>query len=284
MNYVEQLKQRYQETGNIVCVGMDPVIEKIPLTTAKTEPAKAIERFYTDMIYAFTAENTIPACVKPNIAFFEQYDVEGIIALKNIIKRCKEAKIPILLDAKRGDIGKTSKAYAKAIFDVLKVDAVTVAPYMGSDSVNPFIEYCEKGKGVYVLVRTSNKGAVDLQDLKVEGIPIYMKTAEKLVEWHKPGVCAVIGATYPAELKEINTFFANSGKEIPILLPGVGAQGGSAEEVIKILKNTTKDGNIGIYRINSSSGINYAYQKYDTDDYAGAAVKALKELIKTIHR
>ena len=155
---------------------------------------------------------------------------------------------------------------------------MTVAPYMGKDSVGPFIERCAQGKGVYVLVRTSNAGARDLQDLSVDGVPVYMKTAEKLVEWHAPGVGAVVGATYPAELEKISEFFVRSGKEVPLLIPGVGAQGGSAADVVAVLKKTKNP--LWMHRINSSSGITYAYEKEKSKDYVGAAVRAMKELVK----
>jgi len=153
---------------------------------------------------------------------------------------------------------------------------VTVAPYMGSDSVGPFISWGEKGKGVYVLLRTSNKGAVDIQDIKSDGKKIYQKTAEKMLEWHKPGLGAVVGATYLDELRALSSFFVNSGKEVPFLIPGGGAQGGSAAEVAEALRSTGND--ILIHRINSSSEINYAYLKEGTDDFAGAAVRAIKKL------
>ena len=208
------------------------------------------------------------------------------------MEKCKELGIPVLLDAKRGDIGKTSKAYAKALFDFWKADAITIAPYMGSDSVGPFTEYCGDGteeiheKGVYVLCRTSNKGAIDLQNLKVndsEGneTAIYMKTAEKIVlDWYNDGIGAVVGATYPAELEQISKYFVDSGKEIPLLIPGVGAQGGSAKDVVEVLKKTGND--LRLHRINSSSGINFAYLKSGEEDYVGAAVNALKQLIEEI--
>ena len=151
---------------------------------------------------------------------------------------------------------------------------------MGSDSVGPFIEWCEKGKGIYILCRTSNKGAVDLQNLKVDGVPIYMKLAGKIIEWHIPGVGAVVGATYLEELEKISRFFVESKKEIPLLIPGVGSQGGSAREVVDVLKKTKND--VLIHRINSSSGINYAYMKSETSDYAKAAVDALEVLNKEI--
>jgi orotidine-5'-phosphate decarboxylase len=151
---------------------------------------------------------------------------------------------------------------------------------MGSDSVEPFIEWCDQEKGVYILCRTSNKGAVDLQDLKVDGVPVYMKLAENIIRWHKPGVGAVVGATYLDELEEISRFFVESKKEIPLLIPGVGSQGGSAKEVVEVLRKTKN--NILIHRINSSSGINYAYIENDTSDYAKAAVDALENLNKEI--
>ena len=184
----------------------------------------------------------------------------------------------MILDAKRGDIGKTSTAYAKAVFDFWQVDALTVAPYMGSDSVQPFIEYCEQGKGLYVLARTSNKGAADFQNLKLDNEPLHIHVARKIIEWAKPGTGAVVGATYPEELQQIATMFVDAQKDIPLLIPGVGGQGGSPAEVMKALKNAGYD--FSLCRINSSSGINYAYEKQDTDDYAGAAVKALQQLHK----
>ncbi len=278
MTFIELLRQKAEEHKSIVCMGMDPVLEKIPI---KGKPKKVIKKFYLKILDAMISENTKPAIVKPNIAFYEQFGLDGLKALKKIIQAYQEAGIPVIIDAKRGDIGKTSKAYAKALFEYWNADAITIAPYMGSDSVGPFIEYCNKGKGVYILVRTSNKGAIDLQNLEVDKTPIYMKTAEKVLEWNKDdGVGAVIGATYPAELEKISDFFVKSGKKIPFLIPGVGAQGGSAAEVTQALKKTNNE--LAIHRINSSSGINYAYMKQETDDFAGAAVKAIQELNKEI--
>ncbi|MBN1645499.1 orotidine-5'-phosphate decarboxylase, partial [Candidatus Woesearchaeota archaeon] len=236
-----------------------------------------LARFYCTMIDRFVQEKTIPGAVKPNLAFYEQYGFEGLRALKKIILKAKEYGIPVILDAKRGDIGKTSKAYAKAFFEFWDCDCLTVAPYMGSDSVGPFLEYSTNGKGVYILCRTSNKGAVDLQDIKTDdGEPFYIQTARKIIEWHKEGTGAVVGATYPEELGEIAKLFVKSEKQVPLLIPGVGAQGGSAREVVGVLKKAGYD--MRICRINSSSGINFAYLKTGSEDFAGEAVKALKEL------
>lgn len=285
-DYINQLRKRAEATGNIVCLGLDPVLEKLPSSGCKEfleknkEPGRAISKFYIDLLGALVDSDAVPAMVKPNLAFYEQYGFDGLKALQAIIVKCHQLGIPVLLDGKRGDIGNTSKAYADALFRFWKADAATVAPYMGSDSVRPFIEYCDVGKGVYILVRTSNKGALDLQDLQVDGIPLYMKTAQKLVEWHRSGVCAVVGATYPKELSEISRFFVDSGKEIPLLIPGVGSQGGSVRDVVNALKSTGND--LALHRINSSSAINFAYIQQNTDDFCGASVKAMKELIHEI--
>jgi orotidine-5'-phosphate decarboxylase len=277
MSYLDDLRERAKTVKSIVCMGVDPIIEKIPI---KGEPRQVIEGFYLDILKEMNKRDLYPAVIKPNIAYFEQYGFDGLNALKTIITQYKSSGIPVLLDAKRGDIGKTSTAYAKSVFEFWNSDAVTIAPYMGSDSVEPFIEWCEEGKGVYILCRTSNKGAVDLQDLKVDGVPVYMKLAENIIQWHKPGVGAVVGATYLEELEEISRFFVGSKKEVPLLIPGVGSQGASAGEVVEVLKKTSND--ILIHRINSSSGINYAYMKKNTSDYSMAAVDALEILNKEI--
>ena len=256
MNFTTKLKKIAEQNNSIVCLGMDPVLEKIPVK--EQSPSKKIYEFYSNIIDA--TQGQIGA-VKPNYAFFAQYGFPGLRALKKIISYSKNKKIPVILDAKRGDIGKSSAAYAKEIFEFFKADAVTISPFMGRDSVEPFIEYCKKGKGVYILTRTSNPGAADLQDFR--------KTAEKVKEWYTDGVGAVVGATNVAELSEIEGIF---GGKVPMLIPGVGAQGGSAKEVAAAL------GNLKIHRINSSSGINYAYEKTGTDDYAKAAAEAVKKL------
>lgn len=282
MDFTEKLVSAAEQSNSIVCAGFDPDVEKIPL---KGNPSEAIPKFFSEMMDAFEAEDARPGIIKPNSAFYEQYGFDGLKALKKVIEDCKKRGYLVILDAKRADIGNTSLAYAKSVFDFWGADAVTVAPYMGSDSVSPFIEYCNKGKGVYILNRTSNKGAVDIQNLKTEhdSSPIYIETAKKIIDWSKPGTGAVVGATYPGELEQISRFYVSSGKKIPLLIPGVGAQGGSAQDVISALKksgNSEKD--IKMHRINSSRGIIFAYLDKKTDDFAGAAAKAVKELNKEI--
>ena len=311
MSYTQLLRDSAKKFNSIVCLGLDPELSKIPIEGAEANPRKAIMTFFTTLLDAMESEGVMPGAVKPNYAFFSQYGIAGLQALKAVIDHAKSKGLPVILDAKRGDIGNTSVAYAKEAFDAFQADALTVAPYMGSDSVEPFITYGQ-GKGFYILNRTSNKGAVDFQNLKVENsegtgktgkIPLWKAVSHKIIEWHQPGTGAVIGATFPKELEQISQLFVDSGKEIPLLIPGVGAQGGSAKEIVAALRKTGND--LSIHRINSSRGIIYAYQeeknsRNDADnisasnindrnhenrknkDYAGAAVRALKKLNEEI--
>ena len=273
MNYVELLKEKSDEFGSLISLGIDPVIEKIPLEGSVEEK---ISNFYVAMLDACVSEGVMPACVKPNIAYFEQYGFEGLRALQTVIAHCKILKLPIVLDVKRGDIGKTSAAYARACFDFWKVDAVTLSPYMGKDVVDPFLGL---GKGIYALCKTSNKSAGVLQDVDVGGKKFYEHVAAQIVDW---GVGAVVGATFPEELKSLALFFGKSGKEVPLLIPGIGAQGGDLQATLSALQKSGSD--VRIHRINSSSGINYAYLKNGNDDFAGSAVKELKRLNKECKR
>ncbi len=266
MSFPELLENTAARNNSIVCFGIDPVIERIPVKGSGI--GKRIVNCYTELLAAVADDI---AAVKPNYAFFAQYGWEGLKALEAVITEAKKKKLPVILDAKRGDIGKSSEAYAKEVFGFWKADAVTVSPYMGTDSVLPFIT---QSKGVYVLVRTSNSGAADLQQLQLKnGKEVFMEAAAKVLEW---GTGAVVGATNTAELEKIAGFFAAARKNTPLLIPGVGAQGGSAAEVAAVLRKT--GGDIRIHRINSSSGISYAYEKSGTSDYAGAAEKAVREL------
>jgi len=281
MDYNEFLKKSAEERKSIACVGMDPVLERIPISGKNAE--ETIVEFYSEMLEAFNSENVWPSAFKPNYAFYAQYGFEGLRALKKVIELTESTGIPLILDGKRGDIGKTSKAYAVEAFDFWKGDCLTVSPFLGKDSVGPFIEKAkELGKGLYMLNRTSNPGAVEFQNLNVDGTPFYMKTSEKIAEWNKDcsGVGAVVGATSLDELEKIASFYVSQNLNVPLLIPGVGAQGGSAKETVATLQKV----NYPLYlaRINSSSGINFAFEKENTEDYAGAAVKALKKLNEEI--
>lgn len=264
MNFPELLEKTAKRNNSIVCFGIDPVIERIP--------GKKIVKFYVDILEAI---NDKIGAVKPNYAFFGQYGWEGLKALEAVIAAARKMKLPVILDAKRGDIGKSSEAYAKEVFGFWKADAVTVSPYMGTDSILPFIT---QSKGVYLLVRTSNSGAADLQQLQLKnGREVFMETAAKALEL---GTGAVVGATNIAELERIASFIAAAKKQTPLLIPGVGTQGGSASEVAGALRRV--NGQLSIHRINSSSGISYAYQKSSSGDYASAAEKAVNDLNREI--
>lgn len=188
---------------------------------------------------------------KPNSAFYEAKGVTGLEALKKTIDyiRQNHPDIPVILDAKRGDIDSTNEAYAKAIFDELRSDAITVHPYLGRESLEPFLKRADKG--IFVLVKTSNPGAGEFQDLEVEGKPLYQVVAQHIKDWNVSGnLAVVVGATYPEELKQVREIVG----DMPILVPGIGAQGGDLEATIKNGLNSKKQGLI----ISSSRGIIFA--------------------------
>jgi orotidine-5'-phosphate decarboxylase len=276
VNYLDFLKFSYNKFNSLVCLGLDPVIEDIPLSG---DPKTVIIAFYEEILNKIIQNKIYPAAVKPNYAFYAQYGIEGIEALLTVISIYKKEAIPVILDVKRGDIDKTAAAYAREAFSVFQADSVTLSPYMGFDSIQPFIKHYPE-KGYYILTKTSNKSSIDLQDILVKDEPLFMHVAQKIIDWYQPGIGSVVGATYPEQLSRITTLYARSGKEIPLLIPGIGAQGGSITEVMTILREL---GDIRIHRINSSSGINYAYKKYNNLNYAEAAVKALKELNESIN-
>ncbi|MFH1240009.1 MAG: orotidine-5'-phosphate decarboxylase [Candidatus Diapherotrites archaeon] len=282
MDYVDLLRDIAERNESIVCVGLDPIIERIP--HEHHDIKEMISDFYIEMLDEFVREGSLPGAVKPNYAFYAQYGFDGLKALEKIIKKSRKLSIPVIFDGKRGDIGKTSSAYAKEAFDFWEADSLTVAPYMGADSVGPFIKECEtRGKGIYILNRTSNKGAAEIQNLKVDGKELYMKVAEKIVEWGNNAhgnVGAVVGATSLNELETIVRFYSSQKNPVPLLIPGVGAQGGSAKEVTDSLRKVKYD--LGIVRINSSSDINYAHEKSHDVNFAKASAKALEKLNKEI--
>ena len=221
-NFSSFLEKRIAECGNPVCMGMDPVLDLIPL---EGTPEEKVKRFYFEILEEILRRGVSPAVIKPNSAYYECISIDALRVLQDIIKVYQSAGIPSILDAKRGDIGKSSAAYARAAFDVFGADAVTVSPWMGSDSVAPFLP--QGGfKGVYALLRTSNKGAADFQDLKTkEGSTAFYAVAEKLMAWDNGNLGAVVGATHPEELEAITRFFVEHNHEIPFLIPGVSIPG-----------------------------------------------------------
>lgn len=224
MKFIDGLKNASKKNNSLLCIGLDVDLNKIP------KQHSSIFGFNKSII---DATKDLVCAYKPNIAFYEMHGIKGIEALIQTIDYIHKFDIPVILDAKRGDIGNSSAAYAKAVFEVYKADAVTVSPYMGYDSVKPFIDY--QDRGVFVLCLTSNPGAKDFQP------PVYKEVAKK---FSSAGL--VVGATKPEELKEIRRIAPNA----LLLIPGVGAQGGDLGSIVKI-------GGKNII-INSSRSIIYA--------------------------
>ena len=272
MSYLDMLKNSAEKFSSIVCMGLDPVIEDIPEKDGT--PGTRIFVFYEKILNKLVQKKIFPGAVKPNYAFYAQYGIDGIVSLEKIIKIYKSAGIPVILDYKRGDIGKTAKSYAKEAFDFFDADSVTLSPYLGYDSIEPYIkDYPDQG--YYILTKTSNSSSGEIQDVKSGDKEMFLHVAELIVKWYHPGIGSVAGATYPEQLEKISDIFISSGKEIPFLIPGVGAQGGSIEEVIKIIKRSS---NIGIHRINASSSLNYAYKTFKDMKYDDASAEALKQM------
>jgi orotidine-5'-phosphate decarboxylase len=278
MNYLDLLKKSSESFNSIVCLGLDPVLENIPIQSGSV--SERIHNFYEDILNKILQMKIYPAAVKPNYAFYAQYGLEGIEALLSVGKLYKSSGFPLILDAKRGDIGKTAEAYSREVFQFFDADAVTLSPFLGIDSITPFIKNYPY-KGYYILNKTSNRGSTDFQDISINGTPLYLIVSQKIIQWYHPGIGAVIGATYPDEMKSITDIFRESKKEIPYLIPGIGSQGGSISEVIAIIKTYS---DIRIHRINSSSAINYAYKQYPHKNFSDAAVFALDKLNHEINQ
>jgi len=262
----QQLFEQIQKKRSFLCVGLDSDIQKIPRHLMDT--SDPIFTFNKEIIDA-TAEFTV--AYKPNLAFYESLGSQGWISLEKTVMylRSKHPEIFIIADAKRGDIGNTSNLYARAFFEKLDFDAVTVAPYMGEDSVKPFMTYLDKW--VILLALTSNKGAADFQYLKDEksGDQLFESVLKTSQTWGTDeNMMYVVGATKAEKLKEIREIVPNHF----LLVPGVGAQGGSLQEVAK---NGMND-KCGLL-VNSSRGIIYASVDVDFAEKAKAAAKEVQQ-------
>lgn len=265
----EQLIKQIRDKKSFLCVGLDPDVTKIP---------KHIIEDDEDTIYLFNRliiDATAPYCVafKPNTAFYEAYGLSGMESLEKTIKYIK-LNYPdhfLIADAKRGDIGNTSTMYAKAFFNRLNADAITIAPYMGSDSVKPFLAF--ENKWAIVLGLTSNEGSSDFQQLKLNDKELYLKVIETCASWGTPdNMMFVVGATKATMLGDIRKIIPNHF----LLVPGVGAQGGSLEEVTKYGLNQ----DIGLL-INASRSIIYAGNGENFDELAAIEAKKLNDEMKT---
>lgn len=266
--FLEKLRHAWKQNQSLLCVGLDPDFSKFPEHIKNSpEPyfnfAKEIIDSTADLVCAY----------KPQIAYYAAFGAE--VELQKTISYIKDRypTVPVILDSKRGDIGSTAEMYAQESFDRFKADAVTVNPYLGTDSLEPF--YRQSDRGAIILCRTSNPGSVDFQNLLVEGKPLYQRVAEKAVkDWNgNKNILLVMGATYPKEISEVRAI----APEIPFLVPGIGAQGGDVKAVVEAGK--TKDG-AGLV-INSSRAILYASKE---KDFAQAARKVAQATRDEINR
>lgn len=267
---IDKLYERVEERG-VVCLGLDTDASYIPqhILSGKSLD-EAIFQFNKEII---DATLDVVACYKVQIAYYEALGLAGLIAYKNTLQYLREKDAIIIADIKRGDIAATASQYAKAHFTGdFEADFITLSPYMGMDSIEPYMPYMESGKkGVFVLVRTSNKGAEDFENLDIEGgKKLYNEVADKITEagqtvkgrYGYTAIGGVIGCTHVEEGKEIRNRYSN----MFFLIPGYGAQGGTAEDVALYLKN----GNGGV--VNSSRGILLAYKKENKElEYAECA-------------
>ncbi len=266
MSFIQKLETAWQKTNSLVCVGLDPDLNKLPACVRQAEnPLFEFNRQIIDQTAQFCC------CFKPQIAYYSAVAAED--QLQQTIAYIKEHHPyhPVILDAKRGDIGATADMYAVEAFSRYAADAVTVNPYMGGDTLQPFLDYADKG--VVVLCRTSNAGSAEFQALDCGGISLAHQVARHSLKWNRNNnIMLVTGATYPAEIAEIREIVG----DMPLLVPGVGAQGGGLRAV---LENGLTEDKTGLM-INSSRGIIYAG---DGDDFAFGAGDAAHRLSAEIN-
>jgi orotidine-5'-phosphate decarboxylase len=264
--FITQLARAWESHDSLVCVGLDPEIERFPRHVA--DQASPIFQFNKAIIDA-TAD--LVCAYKPQFAHYAAYEAED--QLERTIEYIHRAYpgVPVILDSKRGDVGNTAERYAIEAFERYGADAVTVNPYLGSDALEPFLKY--EDKGVIILCRTSNPGARDLQDLEIGGRKLYHVVAELAARrWNSRGNCLlVVGATYPRELAEVREIVG----DMPFLVPGVGAQGGDVEQAVRSGQTASGAGLV----VSSSRGVLYASSGEDFASAARAATLNLRQQI-----
>ena len=301
---IQQLIEKIQKTKAPICVGLDPMLSYIPEHIVKKsfhEFGETLEGA-ADAIWQFNKEivdhtfDLIPS-VKPQIAMYEQFGLEGLAVYQKTVKYCQEKGLVVIGDIKRGDIGSTSAAYATGHIGHVQVgnnsfagfgtEFITVNPYVGTDGVKPFVDVCNKeDRGLFILVKTSNPSSGEFQDKLIDGRPLYELVAEKVVEWGGmsmdgaySNVGAVVGATYPEMSRILRKLMPNTY----FLVPGYGAQGGTAED----LKYCFNEDGLGAI-VNSSRGIIAAYKqekyaKFGAEHFAEASRQAVMDMVADIN-
>jgi len=284
-NFRQMLENQWAR-GNFVCVGLDSEFDKIPLCVRpRWWSWKHWVHYRFQIIVAFNraiieATKDRVCAYKPNAAFYEAYGAEGMMALRRTIADIHliAPDVPVIFDAKRGDIGNTNNGYVDAAFRFLQADAITVHPYLGAEALKPFLACADKG--VIVLCKTSNLGAGEFQDWDISGdimpggyMQLYKYVAHRVSrEWNANGNCAlVVGATYPEQLREVRKIVG----DMPILIPGIGAQGGDVEKTVSAGKDSRGQGMI----VNSSRGIIFASKGADFAEVARRETIKLHDLI-----
>jgi orotidine-5'-phosphate decarboxylase len=261
MKFVDKLAESVERSHSLLCVGLDPGFNKLP------DIVKGDQFAFNKAI--IDATHDIVSVYKPNPAFYEARGADGVMDLKRTCDyiRTNYPDLPILIDAKRGDIGNTNAGYVEYVFDYLGADAVTVHPYFGSESLEEFLK--REDKGIVVLCRSSNLGAGEIQDLLVDGEKLYVHVARRVVnQWNTRGNCLLmVGATYPEELSEVREI---AGPDLPILVPGIGAQGGDLKNTLAAGLGANQAGLI----ISSSRGIIFA--SHEADFAEAARTEAIK--------
>ena len=259
--FIDKLRRAARANDSLLCIGLDPDPDRLPEGVATADFNRALIEATSDLVCAY----------KPNLAFYEQSGIDGLRALEATVAAVP-AGIPVIADAKRGDIGNTARAYAKALFETWGFDAATVSPYLGRDSLAPFLDYGEKG--VFILCRTSNPGSSDLQSLLTTAptpggapMPLYQRVALMAIEWNGRGNAGlVVGATQADELQWVREHCPS----MPLLIPGVGAQGGDLAAAVR--GGVDANGELAI--INSSREVLYAFREDRAGGFAEAARRA----------
>lgn len=278
LRHFKKLLEEQWSRNNFVCVGLDSDPNKIPscaqlrTTEGELDIIKTITRFNRAIV---EATKDLVCAYKPNSAFYEAYGSLGMEALQQTIAdiHAIAPAVPVILDAKRADIGNTNNGYETSAFDFLKADAITLHPYLGGKALAPFLD--RKEKGIIILCRTSNPDSGEIQNLLVEGEPLYRIVARRVSsDWNKNENCSlVVGATYPEELADVRSLVGN----MPFLIPGIGAQGGDLEATVRAAKNQESTGMI----INSSRGIIFASQEKDFAEAARRETEKLRVAINS---
>lgn len=266
MTFTDKLKETTESRNSLLCVGLDPDRNKLP-DAIKDEP-DALFLFCDEII---RATRHVAAAYKLNFAFFEAEGSKGWDALERVVKIIPPNLLKIA-DAKRADIGSSSEKYAEAILQRLDFDAVTVNPYMGADSIAPFLQWPEKG--AFVLGLTSNPGSRDFQHLQINARPLYKRVIKEVVRWNRNHNCGVVvGATHPGDLEGAR----NLAPDLPFLIPGIGAQGGSLKEAIRY----GTDADAGMALITASRSIIFKSSDYDFAEEAQKEAESLHQQINS---